>query len=343
MGSQIGGLIGGIWGDPGKNFIDLAGGGKAVFGSKPQVADYTPTDLTAETGKAVAGNLANYSSITDLLNQIIPGFSDILTQGTANTQQLLSGQLPDDVAAQVQRNSAQQATQGGYGGTPMGHALTARDLGRTSLDLMQAGQNSAQLWSNLAESAYSPFTVSTGQQAQTTAANNAGAQATQQFKYNVAAAPDPAALGQFNVDAALGQQMLSFGMAAAGGGFGGGGGSGGSAQASPYNVSGNALNSMQQGYQYDPNTGQYGHSMGGGYAAPQGAWGYSDRRLKTEVLCIGTNVQNFNVYEFTYIWEEGPAAVRHIGVMADEVRLSMPEAVREVNGYLQVDYSQVLI
>lgn len=251
MGSQIGGLIGGIWGDPGKNFIDLAGGGDAVFGKRPDVADFTPVDLSAETGKAVAGNLANYDSITALLNQIMPGFTDMLAQGTANTASELRGEVPADVAAQVQRGAAYKALQGGYGGTPMGHALGARDLGLTSLNLTQQGANSAQLWTNLAESAYSPFTVSTGQQASTTAANNAGIQANQQYKYNVAASPDPAALGQFNVDAALGQQMLSFGMAAAGGGIGGGGG--GSAQAP---TSTGQYGSVP-GYMYNPQTGQY--------------------------------------------------------------------------------------
>lgn len=273
MGSQLGGLFGGLFGDAGQEFVDLQGGPDKVFGTKPSVAPYTPVDLSAETGKAVAGNLANYSSITDLLNQIIPGFTDMLTQGTANTNAELAGQLPPDVAAQVQRGAAYKALQGGYGGTPMAHALGARDLGLTSLNLMQQGTNSAQLWSNLAESAYSPFTVSTGQQASTTAANNAGIQAQQQYQNNVNAAPDPGALGIFNVDAALGQQMLSFGMAAAGGAMGGGGG--GSAQANPYNVSGAALNNLQgqSQYQYDPNTGQYnGHSLGGNYATAP-TWG----------------------------------------------------------------------
>lgn len=248
--SQIGALFQGLWGDAGASFVGEQGGPNKVFGTKPSVANFVPIDLSAETGKAVAGNLENYSSITDLLNKLIPGFSDMLSQGASNTASELRGELPPDVAAQVQRGAAYKALQGGYSGTPMGHALGARDLGRTSLDLMAAGTNAAQLWTNLAESAYSPFTVSTGQQAGTTAANNAGLQAQQQFEYNVKAAPDPGALGIFNVDAALGQQMLSFGMAAAGGAMGGGGGTG-SAQAPT------GAGYGTPGYMYNPQTGQY--------------------------------------------------------------------------------------
>jgi hypothetical protein len=82
----------------------------------------------------------------------------------------------------------------------------------------------AQQWTGLAESAYSPFTISTGQQAGTTAANNAGIQAMKQFQFNVAAAPTPASLGHFLLDKSIGDQFMSFGLGAAGGAIAGGGG-----------------------------------------------------------------------------------------------------------------------
>src|SRR4051812_32914390 len=106
MGSQLGGLFGGLFGDAGQEFVDLQGGPDKVFGTKPDVAPYVPVDLSAETGKAVAGNLENYSSITDLLNKLIPGFSDMLSQGASNTASELRGEVPADVAAQVQRGAA---------------------------------------------------------------------------------------------------------------------------------------------------------------------------------------------------------------------------------------------
>lgn len=329
MGSQIGGLFGGLFGDAGQNFVDLQGGPDKVFGTKPDVAPFVPVNLSDETGKAVAADLANLPDISALLDKVIPGFSDLLAQGTANTASELRGELPADVAAQVQRSSAYRALQGGYAGTGMSHALAARDLGRTSLDLTQLGNNSAQLWSNLAEQAYSPFTISTGQQAGTTAANNAGTQANKQFQFNVNAAPDPGALGTFNVDAALGQQLLSFGLGAAGGaiGGGGGGGGGGSAQA-------------PTGYNY--NSGVYSPNV----VSPTGnsvdwrqnaTWG-SDRRMKANIRKIRKSKQGHNIYRFNY----AGATTEFEGVMADEVQRIKPEAVYDGgDGYLRVNYNLI--
>lgn len=192
----------------------------AVFGKKPQVAPYTPVDLGAETGKAVDANLSNYDSISALLNKVYPGFSDILKQGSDNTLSELRGELPADVQGQIQRSSAFQSLMGGYSGTGMASANTARNLGRTSLDLTTLGTNSAQLWAKLAEDASSPFIVSTAEQAGTTAANNAGQQATDQLKFNVEAAPDPAAAGLFNYDTAQNQKLLAL-LASQAGGFAG--------------------------------------------------------------------------------------------------------------------------
>lgn len=244
---------------------DIAGdtadiyGRENVFGSRPDVADFTSLDLTEEQRKALEGNLSNADSIEQLLNRFVPGFSDMLAQGTANSMSLLRGEIPKDVQDQVNRSSAYQAFQGGYAGSGMAHALTARDLGRTSLDLQNMGNNSAQQWTKLAQSSYSPFIIDTAQQAQVTAANNAGEQQNQQFKYNVAAAPDPAAAGIYAMNSAIGMKLLDFGMGAAGGAMGGGGG-GGSSAAAPasggqYNYAGQGANG--QAWQYNAQTGQY--------------------------------------------------------------------------------------
>lgn len=331
MGSQIGALIGGLWGDPGQNFVDLQGGPDAVFGKKPQVAPFVPVDLTDETSKAVAGNLQNYPAITDLLNKIYPGFSDILAQGSQNTLDELQGKLPADVAAQVQRSSAFQSLMGGFSGTPMAHALSARDLGLTSLNLTQTGTNAAQQWASVAEQAYSPFTVSTSQQAAVTAANNAGTQANQQFKYNVAAAPDPGAAGIFNVDAALGQQMLSIGGAFLGGSFGGGN----SAQTQPtsqWTLLGGQGNAPA--YQYNPASGVYQQVP---QAQPvQGAW--SDRRIKENLRYVRTSKAGHRIYQFSYL----NGTTRFEGVIADEVAQRKPEAVYDGgDGYKRVNYNLI--
>lgn len=263
------GLLGFFGGDPGANLIDAISNGhpEDIFGSRPDVAPFTPVNLSDETSKAIAGNLANYPDITALLNKIIPNFSELLSAGTTNALSETRGEIPADVAAQVQRSAAFKSLQGGFGGTAMGHALTARDLGLTSLNLTQAGGNAAQLWTSIAEGGYSPFTISTGQQAGTTAANNAGLQAQQQFQNNVNASPDPAILGRFMLDQHIGDQFMSFGLGAAGGAISGGGGS---ALASRAPTGGGS-------YMYDPSTGSYTPapaSTGSGanyYVAP--TWG----------------------------------------------------------------------
>ncbi len=214
-------------GDIGESLINNISGGdpSQIFGSKPEVAPYTPIDLNAETAKAVSSNLSNLPSITDLLNKTIPGFSDLLSTNSATALSLSRGELPQADVDALQRSSAFKALQGGYGGTPMGKALTLRDLGIGTLQGQVQGANLAQQMTQLAEGAYSPFITTPGQQAGTTAANNAGLQAQKQFQFNVNAAPNPSALGHFQLDQHIGDQFMSFGLGAAGGAIAGGGSS----------------------------------------------------------------------------------------------------------------------
>ncbi len=215
-------------GDIGASLInDISGHDPSqIFGSKPKVAPFTPVDLGAETAKAATANLANLPDITALLDKTIPGFSDLISTGTSNALALSRGELPQTDVNAIQRSSAFKALQGGYGGTPMGKALSLRDLGIGTLQGQVQGANLAQQMTQMAEGAYSPFLISTGQQAGTTAANNAGIQANKQFQFNVNAAPEPSVLGHFMLDQHIGDQFMSFGLGAAGGAIAGGGGSG---------------------------------------------------------------------------------------------------------------------
>jgi hypothetical protein len=64
---------------------------------------------------------------------------------------------------------------------------------------------------------------------------------------------------------------------------------------------------------------------------------FSDRRLKTNIKRVGTHRLGIGIYEFDYVWGEHAT-----GVMADEVRTVMPEAVtRHSSGYDMVDYSKL--
>lgn len=65
----------------------------------------------------------------------------------------------------------------------------------------------------------------------------------------------------------------------------------------------------------------------------------SDRRLKTDIHLIGKLDSGLNVYIFRY--SASPSRV-HMGVMADEVQKSIPEAVSTDDaGYLQVSYGML--
>lgn len=202
--------------------IDAAGGSSKVFGTKPGVASYTETDPTTEAGKAARGNLANMSDIEALLNRILPSYSDMVRQGGKNTMSFLRGEIPKDVQAAVQRSSAFRALQGGFGGSQMSKALTARDFGKTSLDLMERGENSATRWAGLTQAGVAPFMVNAPMQIESAFKNNLYKQATEQHRLNVAAAPDPGAAGLFNTIATIGGTAASFGLGSVTGGMGGG-------------------------------------------------------------------------------------------------------------------------
>jgi len=92
--------------------------------------------------------------------------------------------------------------------------------------------------------------------------------------------------------------------------------------------------------QYKTQVGQNNALMGGlfglaGTAATAGIK-YSDRRLKSDVRCIGTTVYGLPFYEYTIFGE------RQRGVMADEVTKIMPAAVvMQPNGFSMVNYSML--
>lgn len=64
----------------------------------------------------------------------------------------------------------------------------------------------------------------------------------------------------------------------------------------------------------------------------------SDRRLKTGIVKLGELANGLGVYMYRYIWG-GPVQV---GVMADEVKKIIPEAVKRFGEYDAVDYSRIV-
>lgn len=64
---------------------------------------------------------------------------------------------------------------------------------------------------------------------------------------------------------------------------------------------------------------------------------FSDKRLKKNVVRVGTHENGLPLYSFRYVWNDE----RHIGHMSDEVKVVFPSAVSSWNGYDVVDYSQL--
>lgn len=68
--------------------------------------------------------------------------------------------------------------------------------------------------------------------------------------------------------------------------------------------------------------------------------GKSDRRAKVNIKLIGKSFDDQNLYLFSYA--DDPTKARYVGLMAQEVELRDPEAVREFDGVKFVDYDRAL-
>ncbi|MBR1173889.1 tail fiber domain-containing protein [Bradyrhizobium sp. KB893862 SZCCT0404] len=62
----------------------------------------------------------------------------------------------------------------------------------------------------------------------------------------------------------------------------------------------------------------------------------SDRRLKTDIRCIGAADNGLPIYTFRYI--NDPKGELHMGFMAQDVEKVRPEAVSKVGGVMAVNY-----
>lgn len=129
--------------------------------SKPKVPPFTPIDTVAEQGAAIAGNVKNLPAAEDFASQLnkflgsewlksteigFPQFKQVSENIGSNISSMTAGEVPKDVQEMIQRNAAVKSLYGGFGGAGMQGALTGRDLGLTSLSLMNQGQDAATRW-----------------------------------------------------------------------------------------------------------------------------------------------------------------------------------------------------
>jgi len=208
------------------------------------VVPFKATDPIKELYTLLTGEIKDWPQIQQLgdmyqanaiaqISNLFPEFKDIVAQGGQDAQNLLTsaaplteGLIPEDVKQQVFSDTAFTSLGSGTLFGPMGRALTARDLGTTSLGLMSQGAqllaqggNSAQLWDQIAQGTMLPASTQlydpswfTQYQAQ----QEATREAHKQLAENIKAAPDPATVDRVNL------AMGIIGAATGAGGLGGG-------------------------------------------------------------------------------------------------------------------------
>ena len=178
-----------------------AGAGSALgflgglLGEDVEVPEVKPIQTSEELSKAAAANLGVLGQAEQLAAQVnkgaqqrlleslqaaIPGYGQMVGKTAENIQANLAGQIPEDVQRAIQRAGAAKAVVGGFAGSQFGRNLTARDLGLTSLQLMNQGvQQSNQFLANARQNLTAPqfdvsnMFVSPAQQLQVTAQNRA--------------------------------------------------------------------------------------------------------------------------------------------------------------------------
>lgn len=211
---------------------------------KPSIPDYPLVDQQLEQLLATKGNIAalpklqqlasrvNEISSTELLKQferMLPGYSGLRDKGTGLIESQLRGEIPDDVAREIQRHSAERATAGGYGNSEAMSNLVARDLGLTSLEITNRALGSAERWMATARASAPQFDftqmfITPQQRIQTKLYENSQVYQNKLLKSQVDAMPEAweAALATlFDNIEEMGSSALSM---YAGGAMGGGGG-----------------------------------------------------------------------------------------------------------------------
>lgn len=206
-------------------------------------ANLAPLDVAATIGEAeqlaprtreleAQRNAFARAQLLESLGIQVPGYKEAQAKRTENALALLRGELPPDVAAQVQRQSAGRALTGGYAGSQMARNLTARDLGRTSLALQQAGgQQFANILGTTPLAPVANYEFSPQMMANIRAEERAKKQAA---LLGVTQMPSAGGIASQYLGS-LGSGLTSLGFAALGqGGFGGGGGGGAPQQATGF-------------------------------------------------------------------------------------------------------------
>ncbi|MBA3357748.1 MAG: hypothetical protein H0U18_17765 [Pyrinomonadaceae bacterium] len=133
-----------------------------LFKEKPKLPDLPSIDLGKEQLLAISGNASalphaqSLASATNDFNQTelekqlarsMPGYAGLRDTARDQIRDMMNGILPGDVSDAVQNSAAARSLRGGFGGSGVHGNLLARDIGRTSLDLIGSGMQAFERWS----------------------------------------------------------------------------------------------------------------------------------------------------------------------------------------------------
>jgi hypothetical protein len=188
----------------------MVGGAAMSAGRRTRVPEIRRVDTEREQREAIRQNIASIAPAAELsrkateadqatlesqLRRAIPGYDQLIGQASRNIGASLRGELTPEVTSQVQRSTAGRALMGGYGGgSGFGRALTARDLGLTSLNLQQQGLGQAMnfIQNQRSTGMVQPFSVSSMFVSPTQRINLALQENSMQFNRDVMAAQEAA-------------------------------------------------------------------------------------------------------------------------------------------------------
>lgn len=168
-------------------------------------------------------NAFNRAQLLESLGIQIPGYQEGQAQRTQNALALLRGELPPDVAAQIQRRAAGQALEKGFAGSAAGRNLVLRDLGRGSYDAARLGEQ--QFANILGTTPLAPLANYEFTPQQIAALRGGERSAQQQALLGVAGMPSATGLAGQGLGS-LGSGLTNLGFAQLGAQYRGGGGPG---------------------------------------------------------------------------------------------------------------------
>lgn len=235
-------MLGGITG-----LLGSAYGSKSeLYGKRPDVPDQIDYEKalseSVATNKRLLPDLAELAKLSteefaNVLEKAMPGYKNLRDSGTSQIASMVRGEIPADVENLLERQAAERGISLGYAGSQFGTNQLVRNLGLTSLDLVQRGLDSASRWISQAQNVTFDFSKSF--------LSKEDAIRKTEFNWNrdwlsaqVKAAPDPAVRGAFDSEMAfLGMVLSVYGGGAGytgqyrntGYGTSGGGGGGGGA------------------------------------------------------------------------------------------------------------------